>query len=245
MPRIVDIAIALLDRGADPTAPGMFLMSPLMYWVYKWVWISQSRDRRHLDKITSLLQESRIRTTVNLQTGNGDTVLHHACSLYGMISSPSIVHLLLQAGANPSLIGYHGRYHGQTPLVYLRRQHSEHRETIALLEQAPDAEKSWILVKARRLVVAAAASTVSTPSYSQSRVARGQPLPHVALAPIVGGQNLEDEEGGSKLRALLASVVGLGGGPEGDVMPRDVYYVLLDLLMPSWDPLRNGIGGWH
>jgi hypothetical protein len=57
---------------------------------------------------------------------------------------------------------------------------------IALLEQYPvaqkDAKKASFLIKARRLALAATSNTVA-PSCLQARVARGQPLPHVALMP--------------------------------------------------------------
>ena len=42
-----------------------------------------------------------------------------------------------------------------------------------------DAEKAWVLVKARRLAVAANSNTAA-PSCLQTRVAQGQPLPRVA-----------------------------------------------------------------
>ena len=47
----------------------------------------------------------------------------------------------------------------------------------------------------------------------------------------------EEKEGeeGRKLRTALAFMCGVGR--EG--MPRDVFWVVMDLLMPSWDPLRR------
>jgi len=76
--------------------------------------------------------------------------------------------------------------------------------------------------------------SASTP---QGRVARSQLLPRMGIA----GQN--DDEGGEgrKLRTTLAFLVGIRGGPWGEGMPRDVFRLELDLLMPSWDPLRRGI----
>jgi len=112
--------------------------------------------------------------------------------------------------------------------------------TIALLEHAlVEAEKASLLVKARHLTVAATTSTAVALSYVQRRVAQGQPLPHVALAPVAGQQNglCADEEANQarKLQTTLAFMCGLGR--EG--MPRDVLRVVMDLLMPSWDPLRR------
>jgi hypothetical protein len=65
-------------------------------------------------------------------------------------------------------------------------------------------------------------------------------LPHVALAPLTGGQ---DGEEGRKLQITLAFLLGVEGGPEGEGMPRDIFRVVLDMLMPRWDPLRRGLAG--
>jgi hypothetical protein len=57
----------------------------------------------------------------------------------------------------------------------------------------------------------------------------------VALIPQTDGEGEE----GLNLRIALAFMCGVGR--EG--MPRDVFRVVMDLLMPSWDPLRRKIGG--
>jgi len=49
----------------------------------------------------------------------------------------------------------------------------------------------------------------------------------------------DDDEEGSKFRTLLAFLVGKGGGPGGKDMPPGVFRIVLDLLMPSWDPRRK------
>lgn len=172
-----------------------------------------------------------------MQDRDGWTALHFACdNWYGDLAS-SKVHLLLEAGANPTLV----KNNGQTPSALLREHHPSHHTTIALLEQALDAEKIAPLVKARRLTIAARSNIVA-PSCLQARVARGQPLPHVVLQPMTGGQtDGEDEEEDRKFLTMLAFLLGTGGGPEGEGMPRDVFRVMLDLLMPSWDPLRRGV----
>jgi hypothetical protein len=118
-------------------------------------------------------------------------------------------------------------------LGWVRQRHPTHQAAIALLEQAvADADKTSILVKARRFAVAANRNTVAL-SCLQNRVARSQPLPALGLVPVVGGQN--DDEESRKLRTTLAFMCGMG--QEG--MPRDVFRVVMDLLMPSWDPLRH------
>jgi len=108
------------------------------------------------------------------------------------------------------------------------------------------AEKASLLVKARRLAVAAHRNTVA-PSCLQVRVARGQPLPWVALVPLMNGQTEGEDEGEGeeeedrKLRTTLAFLCGVGR----ESMPRDVFRVVMDLLMPSWDPLRRkNTGTW-
>lgn len=63
------------------------------------------------------------------------------------------------------------------------------------------------------------------------------------LEALTGGQN--DEEGLEyrELRTLLAFTLGMEGGPEGESMSRDVFRVVLDMLLPAWDPLRRGVPG--
>jgi len=129
---------------------------------------------------------------------------------------------------------------GETPLDEARLHNPYHRAAIALLEQCPaakkDAEKASLLIKARRLAVNATSNVVA-PSCLRGRVARGHPLPRVALMPLTDGQI--DGEEGRKLRTILAFTCGL----EREGMPRDVFRVVMDLLMPSWDPLRRKNAG--
>ena len=96
--------------------------------------------------------------------------------------------------------------------------------TIALFEQAPDAEKTSLLVKARRLVTASRNTVV--PSYLQSRVLAGLPLPRVVLTPVAAGSDENEEEKeqeGRRFHSMLAFVVEMEGGPENMGMPRDVF----------------------
>lgn len=119
-----------------------------------------------------------------------------------------------------------------------RLQEKEVREKL----QREDADKASFLVKVRRLLVitASATSTAITPSYLQGRVARDEPLPVMTLVSPTGGQ--QDEEEGRQLRTMLAFVVGMEGGFEGQGMPRDMFRVMLDFLMPMWDPLCMTFG---
>lgn len=148
--------------------------------------------------------------------------------------STSLVHHLLQAGANPAITNDRE----ETPLALLRRKNLSHRTSIALFDQVPEAEKASLLVKARHLVTIS--RNTEAPSYLQGRMLRGLPLPHVTMAPLTDGQ---DEEEARKFCSMLSFLLGVDSGPEGEGMPRDVFRVVLDLLMPSWDPLRRRPGG--
>ena len=224
----LDILIALLDRGADPTVRSDGGSTLLM---------CQAFDGR-VDCVARLLQDSRVRATINVQNKYGDTALHDACFYDGEneTSTTSMLHLLLQAGANPAVTNNDG----ETPLAVRRHRYPSRHAAIALLEQAPDAEMTSLLVKARRLVTVSR-NTVA-PFYLQRRVVDGLPLPRVALAPVAAGldeNEEEEEEEGRTFRSMLAFVFGMEGGPEDTGMPRDVFRVVLDVLMPTWDPLRR------
>ena len=178
-----------------------------------------------------------------MQNTYGSTALHFACNcdnsiLYHNRKVAFDVRLLLRAGANPLLMNRHGR----APVACLRQRCPSYHAAIALLDQFPDAkkdaDKAFLLIKGRRLAVAAT-SNAPPPSYLQGRVVRDQPLPCMAQQPATGCQ----DEKGRKLRRMVAFLLRMEGGPKGEGMPRDVFRVVLGLLMPSWDPLRRGIVG--
>lgn len=144
-----------------------------------------------------------------------------------------VVAQLLKAGADPTL----ENDDGERPLHCFEEKFPTHPATIALLEQSLDADKAWFFVKARHLVMDAFSTMV--PSFLQDRVAEGLPLPHVALAATDGQNNDNEEEARRKLRTTLALMCGVGR----EAMPRDVFRVVLDLLMPVWDRMRRKGGG--
>jgi len=162
-----------------------------------------------------------------VQDRQGNTALHYVCSRVDEPEVPGIIQLLLRAGADLALTNSGGI----KPLRTLKNRYPLEPTTLALVQQDSDAVKASFLVKARRLVMAATRTAVA--SYLQGRVARGQPLPSVALAPVTDGENKDE------LRTTLAFLVGMEGGG----MPRDVFRVVLDLLMPFWDPLRRKAPG--
>lgn len=148
---------------------------------------------------------------------------------HGAEQVPATIQLLLQAGADLTL----ENADGETSYEKLEEQRPT---TLALLEQIADAEKAFFLVKARRFVIAATKSNNATvPYFAQCRVARGQPLPSVALAPVTDSENAGDEKGARQFRTAMAFLVGM----DGVGMPRDEFRVVLDLVMPFWDPLRR------
>lgn len=63
------------------------------------------------------------------------------------------------------------------------------------------------------------------------------------MAPLTEGEEDDEEDGRRQFHNLMTFVLGMGGGPEGGGMPRDVFRVVLDLLMPKWDSLRRGVAG--
>ena len=129
-----------------------------------------------------------------------------------------------------------------TPLDMLRSGNTyratyragDRRASITLLEKVPDAETTSILVKARRFVTIS--RNAVAPSYLQSRV--GLPLPRVAAVEEIGEESGGEE--GREFRSLMAFVLGMQTRLQKISMPRDVFRgVFMDLLMPSWDPLRS------
>ena len=221
--RAPDLITALLDRGADPARVNAHNLPPLMRQIIY----------RHPDTVARLLQDPRVCATVNMQDDTSHTALHYACMWGTLKKAVAKIHLILQAGANPTLTNKKG----QTPMDVVRQRNPTYHAAIALLEQGlADAEKTWLLVKVRRLAVAATSNTVA-PSCLHSRPAQGKPLPGVALVPVMRGHNNgeEEEEESRKLRTTLAFMCGVGR--EG--MPRDVFQVVMDLLMPSSDPLTR------
>jgi hypothetical protein len=226
----LDILIALLDRGADPTRVNQRTRSPLM----------QQAFYGTADVVVRLLQDPRVRATVNMQNLDGNTALHLACwnDRVTHEETASKVQSLLEADANPTIADNDGIM----PMYYLRQHLPDHHAAIALLEQTlADAEKAALLVKARRLALAATNSTV-VPSCLQARLAGRHPLPVVGLVPLTDGQvDGEDEHGEEdrKRRTTLAFMCGLGR----EAMPQDVFRVVMDLLMPFWDPHRRKDAG--
>lgn len=161
--RCPDIISALLARGADPTLTED----------KGWTSLIAQVSTGHANAVARLLEEPRVRATIDMQHNTGWTALHCACSLHGRGDgslAATMAHVLLQAGANPNITNNSSL----TP-VRMIGQLYQHHHIITVLRLVPDAEKAALLVKARRLVVAAAGTHGVVPSSLQRRLAQGQP----------------------------------------------------------------------
>ena len=147
-----------------------------------WSVLMHHKSKSGFDRVSRLLQDSRVRASLDVQNNSGATALHLCCGF--MYNGTSTTYRFLQAGANPSIKDKRGL----TPLAYLEREHPERSWSIAHLKLAPDADKASFLIKAR-LIFVAAASTATPPFCLQNRVTRGLPLPRVVpVEPPVGGK---------------------------------------------------------
>ena len=63
------------------------------------------------------------------------------------------------------------------------------------------------------------------------------------LAFIYSSGDMQEEYGEDhqQLRGWVGFLLGMEGGPNGQGMPRELFLMVMDLLMPSWDPLRRGL----
>lgn len=147
---------------------------------------------------------------MNIASSGGSTPLHIA-------SLPNIVAALLNRGVDPTRLR---PWEGVNPLMFhalrgfadvlarllqwVRQERPDRHAIIALLEQAPNTEKAWLLVKALRLAVVANSDAVAL-SCLQGRVERGRPSPHVTLMPLMGnGQTESKDKKGGEGRRLQA-----------------------------------------
>ncbi len=170
----------------------------------------------HFEKtkcIAYLLQDTRVVDTLNVQSPSGSTALHIACHTTSHANQSTILRLLLAAGADTRVLDQYGH----TPLQVLRGGNRVvNAAAVAVLEEeVPDAERAACLLRIRRLVMKDRGVTLTEEEGG-------------------GGRSVEEEE----WRKMAAFVVGVGGG-----CPKDVFTVVMDLLLPVWAPLRKGLGG--
>ena len=170
-----------------------------------------------------------------------------------------IAQLLVQAGADPTI----PNNSGETALD--AAGHCNDQLCIPLLEAALiEPQRSRLLFKARALLEAAhathkartdaqtkghpaplqqQAAIAAAPIYLKQRVAQAQELPRVAI------QHNHHEEEQEKLAACVKYALGLEGGGgvvlfEGEEpavgMLWEVLVELVELVVPKWDPAREG-----
>jgi len=116
---------------------------------------------------------------------------------------------------------------GETRLTLLQKDYPSHPAALAILQQHLDAERASFLIKKRCFVMTTTdSSNVAVSSFAKGRVECGLPLPGVALARVADGENNDE----LRFMAFLTGV-------EGGGMPRDVFRIVVDFVMPPWDPL--------
>lgn len=128
--RSLDILTGLLDRGADLTMADSGGGSPVMW----------HAARRTVEMVAHLLQDPRVRATINMQDTWGNTALHNVCKFeVESETAAGKARLLLQAGLDLTTTENAGR----TPLDVVRERYPHHHAVIALLEQTQaEAEKA-------------------------------------------------------------------------------------------------------
>jgi len=113
--RSLDILNALCSRGADPTLSGVPRgRTPLMCHVagmYELVSMIESNlkdPNEAVGMVARLLEDPRVRATIDVQDRDGNTALHHACDADDIKTITPKTHLLLKAGANPTITNESG-----------------------------------------------------------------------------------------------------------------------------------------
>lgn len=170
----------------------------------------------------------RVVDLIDAANTEGRTALHAACDPVihcrpdsrNVTNYLSTLRLLLAAGANPCLEDRKGH----TPLQLLEQNADfpqvAKEEAVALLEEAMgDPPLAACLVWLRRVVMQKGGVTLREETRMRTR--------RSAVAEV------SEEE-----RRALAFVVGVGWGGG---CPKDVFLLLMDMLLTDWGPLRKGL----
>lgn len=197
--------------------------------------------------IEELLRVGGNALDLDAQDNQGNTALHSAASN----TSPECIHLLLDAGCDPTV----RNRSGHTALTatdswgFADTECYEHLVAAATEPLRPRMLlKLRSLIRARPTVAAATAAlaargvpadlngavvAMAVPAYLAGRVAAGKrPMPVVEadFEPL-------DLEHGEEAVAVFEAVLGMNGEPGvGD----EVFGQLLEMIVPKWDPARKG-----
>jgi len=112
--RSLDVINALQSRGADLTLSSKTGQTPLMCHVagrYELVSMIESNlkdPNEAVGMVARLLEDPRVRGTIDVQDRDGNTALHHACDADDIKTITPKTHLLLKAGANPTITNESG-----------------------------------------------------------------------------------------------------------------------------------------
>jgi hypothetical protein len=235
----------LLDDGASINAHDNHARTPLIMAGYHGA----------TDCVKLLLARGGDALELNATDNCGDTALHEAAHR----NRATIIQLLLQAGANPTIRNNQGR-----TLLDL----TTNAQCIALLQSSLAASHAArALLKHRALIDAAYAipkarndaadkgeppaiqqekALAAAPAYLKGRVAEGRALPAVH---VMEEEESADAENDEQLVACVKYALGLEGGGgwhEGEGSPpqqgmlKEVLVELLELVVPEWDPARKG-----
>lgn len=223
-----DVLGLLLDGGAQPVIWNDKGWTPLMHHV---------RAGRS-ECVARLLKDSRVRGSMNSVAQGGEfdgfSGLHLACCSNNITPKAklAILRSLLTVGANPTLPNRDGLNCLQILREYLPIEPLE----LILLEEAMDAQRAVFLIKARQMAIASRTGmSEAGKCVKQGKVERGRALPSIAS----GMEGKEGDELG--FGVLVAFVGGVELKERGHGMPRDVFMVVMDMLIPSWHPLRNAM----
>ena len=229
----LSIVQALVTAGASPVSADTHQTTPL----------TRASWNHQRNIVVYLLQLPAVQPTIDRINSENHTALSYA-SFRGRTS---IVQLLLDAGADPTIPA------GQdSPLN--RAHNNGNNDTAALLriaiaepDRARDLHKARTLLeqvytarkakqdardKGETVAVQQQQAVTAAPIYLKGRVERDEPLPRVELVA-------HDDE---QLRATVVFVVGLEGdgngsedGPEeAKHLPREVFKELLGYMMHAW-----------
>lgn len=250
-----ELESALMDRGADSGSCNSRDSSD-------WTALMSLVKREKPACVARLLEYPAGRATMNVREGHeGYTALHMLCEMYhNEEGRDAMIETLLTAGASTAIKDARGKLARDNLL-------RESSKGCARLKEADDSGATAMLVLARQRWVASHGSrAMEAPMRERTRGGQRAllslrveltPLPkwtprvkegeECALCFWKGNCWCEAKiERARILGNLVAFLLGLGVGVEGQAvppLPRDVFVLVMTMLMPRWDLLRKGLKG--